>query len=102
MIVSFKSIENNDGSIKLNDLYKEDFTNYRTPFIEFTKADGDDRCWDNSDYLLDFFRGLKKNKKKQIKELKKFCKQYNYEYEFTLEDLLEIYSISKKLKFWKK
>lgn len=101
-VVSFRSIENSDNSISLHDLYKEDFTPFQTPFLEFPNAEGDDKCWDNDEYLIKFFRGIKKSKKKYIKELQKFCEENGYDYQSTLEDLLDIYHSSKKLKFWGK
>lgn len=99
--VGFKTIENSDGSISLCDLYKEDFTPFYTPFLEFKNVNDEDSCWDNDNYLIEFFRGIKKNKKKWIKELQKFCKKYDLNYQSTLEDLLDIYRSSKKLNFWR-
>lgn len=97
----YRAIENADGSIQLHDLYNSDYSCSLKPCLTFVKATGDDKCWDNEDYLLDFFRGVKRNKKKWIKELKNFCKDNNYDYQSTLEDLLDIYKSSKQLKFWK-
>lgn len=99
--VSFRSIENNDSSIKLTDLYRDDYTTYKTPFLEFINAEYDDRCWDNDEYLIKFFRGIKNNKKKHIRELQHFCVKNKLDYTETLYDLLEIYKLSKKLIFWK-
>ena len=101
MATTFRAIENADGSIQLHDLYNEATGKYyKEPTLTFIKAD-EENCWDNEDYVLNFFRGLKKNKKAQNKELKNFCKVNNLNLEETKEDLLDIYQQSKQSKFWK-
>lgn len=101
-IVKYVQLENSDGSLQLCDLYRDDFTLYQTPFLVFKTPKGKEKCWDNDSWLFEFFRGLEKNKKKHIKELEKFCKKYKFDFEYTLEDLLEMYENSKKLGLWKK
>ena len=98
MITVVRQITNETGSILLWDLYSTSKGEYYfEPCLEFK-----DDLWNNSEYLLDFLRGLKKNKKEQLKELKEYCKEYNLNYESTREDLLDIYKASKELKWWRK
>lgn len=100
MATMYRAIENDGGSIQLYDLYNNDYSTYSKPCLEFRI---EDRVivWDNNLYLLEFFRGIKRSKKKHRKELKVFCEDNNLNYQSTLEDLLDIYHNSKKLKFWK-
>jgi len=99
MATSTRQISNDYGTIVLFDLLNESTLEYyQNPYLEFVGFD----CWDNSDYVLNFFRGLKNKKKKQIKELKEFCEVNKLLYSAVKKDLLDIYKQSKKEKFWKK
>ena len=93
-----RQISNADGSIYLFDLYNSNGKFSFEPCLVFEKAEFDS-CWDNEDYIFNFFRRLKKNKKKEIKELKNFCKENNFDYQQTFTDLIDIYKTAKKLKF---
>lgn len=95
-----RQISNSSGSIELFDLYNNDGSFNYQPCLNFVNAEFDG-CWDNSDYVLTFFRGLKKNKKKEKKELKDFCEQNKLDYKSTKKELLRIYKTSKYLKFFK-
>jgi len=97
----YRAVENQDGTIQLHDLYIDDGAHYNKPCLVFTKSEFEG-TWDDENYLIKFFRGIKKNKKKYIKELKQFCKSEDFNYGITLRELLDIYSDSKKLNFWAK
>lgn len=100
METAVRMISNASGDIELFDLYKNDGSFYHQPYLVFNKAETDS-TWDDCEYIHTFFRGLKKNKKEQIKELKEFCKDNKFDYNETFEDLVNIFKTSKKLKFWK-
>jgi hypothetical protein len=57
-----RQISNASGEISLFDLYKNKKGFYNEPCLSFEKVEGG--CWDNSEYVLDFLRRLKKNKKR--------------------------------------
>ncbi len=102
MATSTRQISNDYGTIVLWDLINESTLEYRQePCLEFRDVSFDS-LWDNSNYLLNFFRGLKNKKKKQIKELKEFCEVNKLLYPTVKKDLLDIYKQSKKEKFWRK
>ncbi len=94
------AVENAIGDIQLHDLYMEDLSHHKQPCLSFKNAKFEG-TWDNSIYVLKFFRGIKKNKKKYLKQLKEFCKNNDLNYQETLIDLLDIYKDSKKLNFFK-
>jgi hypothetical protein len=96
----FRAIENAQGDIQLHDLYLDDGSHHNQPCLSFKNVEFEG-MWDNSDFLLKFFRGIKKYKKKSLKVLKIFCKENKLDYESTLKDLLDIYADAKKLKFFK-
>lgn len=100
METAVRQISNRQGGIYLFDLYNDDGTFQYEPCLVFENA-GHENCLDNTDWLLIFFRGLKKNKKTAKKELKTFCKDNNLDFEETSDTLLSIYKTSKKLNFWK-
>ena len=101
MATSSRQISNDYGTTLLWDLLNETTLEYRQePCLEFVGVDFDN-CWDNSDYVFEFFCGLKKKKKSHIKELKEFCKQNKLLYPTVKNDLLDIFKQSKKQKFWK-
>lgn len=94
-----RQIEDDYGKIRLFDIWfktKKDW--YFEPVLDFEGIE----CWDNSDYVFKFFCGLKKNRKKQIKELKEFCTENKLLYPTTRDILLDIFKTSKKLNWWKK
>lgn len=94
-----RQVSNASGEIYLFDLYQEDGSFSFEPCLVFNKAKVDS-CWDNSDYVFNFFRRLKKNKKEQIKELKNFCDENEFNFEQTRIDLIDIYKTAKQLKFY--
>ena len=91
-----REISNGSGEIYLFDLYKNKNEFYHQPCLVFEDID----VWDNSEYVFDFLRRLKKNKKSAVKELKQFCEEKDINFENTKEDLLDIFSDSVKLNFW--
>ena len=91
-----RQISNVSGEIYLFDLYKNKDEFYHQPCLVFEDID----VWDNSEYVFDFLRRLKKNKKSAVKELKQFCEENDINFENTKEDLLDIFSDSVKLNFW--
>lgn len=95
-----RQVSNASGEICLFDLYQDDGSFSFKPCLVFNKAKVDS-CWDKSDYVFNFFHRLKKNKKEQIKELKNFCDENEFDFEQTRIDLIDIYKTSKKLKLWK-
>lgn len=101
MVTTFRVIENANGSIQLHDLYNETTGKYyKEPALNFVNVDYEG-FWDNTTYVLNFLRGLKKEKKKQRKELKTFCENNSLNFEETRTDLIDIYKQSRKLKYWK-
>lgn len=91
-----KEIGNADGSIVLTILLNEKTGEVKyTPWLEFNKVK---ETWDNEKFLIRFFKKLKKGK---TNTLKTFCYENELDFNSTLEDLLEIYKISKDLNFWK-
>lgn len=93
------AIENPEGSIQLADIFKEDTKKpWGNPYLVF---EGTNQIWDNSAYVKKFLKGLYQNKKKSLKELKKFCKEHDFEYKSTLEDLVDIYLSAKHFKLFK-
>ncbi len=100
-MVIYRTIKNDNGSIQLWDLLSEvtgDY--YGEPALEFPEAKYQ-RLWDNEEYLLWFFRGIKKRKKKATHDLKMFCDDNQFDYKSTRKDLLKIYKLSKKYKWWR-
>jgi hypothetical protein len=95
-----RQISNASGSIYLFDLYKNKNQFYHEPCLVFEKVEHEG-CWDNSDYVYNFLRRLKEDKKDSLKELKKFCEKSDLNFNNTKQDLVDIYKTSKKLKFWK-
>ena len=91
-----RQISNASGEIYLFDLYKNKNEFYHQPCLVFEDID----VGDNSEYVFDFLRRLKKNKKSAVKELKQFCEYNSLSFEDTKEDLLDIFSDSVKLNFW--
>lgn len=101
MATVYRVIANDDDSIVLSDLYNEDEGKYyREPALHFKDAK-EEQYWDNDYYVLKFLRSLKKDKKEGKKILKDFCKLNDFDYETKRESLLEIFRMSKKLKYWK-
>ena len=94
-----RQISNVSGEIYLFDLYKNKDEFYHQPCLVFEKAEYEG-CWDYPEYVFDFLRRLKKNKKSAVKELKQFCEENDINFENTKEDLLDIFSDSVKLNFW--
>ena len=93
------SIENPNGSIQLADILKEDTKKpWGNPYLVF---EGTNQMWDNSEYVKKFLKGLYQNKKKSLKELKKLCNNYDFDYKSTLEDLVDIYLSAKHFKLFK-
>lgn len=99
-MTAVREISNPDKSVYLFDLYNNDGTFNYKPCLVFENVRFND-TWDNETYLLAFFRAIKKNKKKQIKELRIFCRENNLNFDKVITDLLDIYRDSKRLKFWK-
>lgn len=100
-VTATREISNVNRSIYLFDLYKEDGSFSHKPCLIFENVEFE-ACWDNDEFLSNFFRNLKRNKKSARKELKKYCKRNGLVYDDVREDLLSIYKMSKQLKFWKK
>lgn len=100
METAVRQISNPNGSIELFDLYNNDGSFNYQPCLCFVNAEFDG-CWDNSEWVLKFFRGLKKNKKEEKQELKTFCKDSKLDYKETKKQLLRIYKTSQYLNFWK-
>lgn len=101
MVTTSRQIEDAYGKIILFDLWSDTKKEWCfEPVLSFEGVEFDS-VWDNDEYVFHFFCGLKKNKKEQIKELKKFCKENNIDYTYTQETLIEIFKTSKKLGWWK-
>lgn len=100
METAVRQVSNADGSIYIFDLYKNDGSFSYEPVLVFEGAKYDS-TWDNSDYVVNFLRGLKKGKKKQRQELKEFCKENNFDFGRTRATLEDIYKTAKKLQFFK-
>lgn len=101
MALIYRVIANEDNTIQLVDLRSEQNGKYyKEPHLEFTEATVE-KCWDNENYLLKFFRGIKNNKNKYLKVLKQHCTDNKFDYAKTKEDLLDMYKYSKQLKMWK-
>lgn len=99
---AYRKVANDEGTVYLFDLYKFDGDGFfQEPSLVF-EVDNKEVCWDNNKWLLKFFKALKKNKKWARKELKEHCQEEDLTYESTMEDLLDIFSTAKKLKFFKK
>lgn len=96
-----RQISNASGEIYLFDLYKNKDEFYNQPCLVFEKAKSE-TIWDNPEYVFNFLRRLKKNKKSAKMELKEFCEHNSLSFEDTKEDLLDIFSDSETLRFWKK
>lgn len=99
-VTSTRNISNAQGDIYLFDLYKDDGSFRYEPCLVFEKAQFNS-CWDNKNYLFNFFCRLKKKKKAEIEELKLHCKENNLNYKETKRTLLDIFKTSKQLRFWK-
>lgn len=99
-MVAYREIKTDEGDIKLWDLLSDDGTPNYESALEFTNANHQ-MLWDNSEYVLDFFKGLSKNKTSKKDELKHHCNLNKLDYKITKKDLKEIYKLSKKLGFWK-
>jgi hypothetical protein len=99
METAVRQISNADGSIYLFDLYNDDGSFQYKPCLVFNEAKSES-CWDNEEYVLNFFIRLKKNKEEQNKELKLFCEEQRFNFEHVKQDLLDIFKTSKKLNFW--
>ena len=101
MGIMFRAIQNESGSIELSDLFNErEGKYYKEPALHFKKAKYES-FWDNSDYVYKFLKSLSKGKKLQISELKKYCKDNDYDFEQTREELIEMFNQTKKFKWWK-
>ena len=61
-VTSTRNISNAQGDIYLFDLYKDDGSFRYEPCLVFEKAQFNS-CWDNKNYLFNFFCRLKKKKK---------------------------------------
>ena len=99
-VTSTRNISNAQGDIYLFDLYKDDGSFRYEPCLVFEKAQFNS-CWDNKNYLFNFFCRLKKKKKAEIEELKLHCKKNSLNYKETKRTLLDIFKASKQLRFWK-
>ena len=95
-----RSISNVNGSTELFDLYKDDGSFSYQPCLVFVGAQFES-CWDNSEFVLKFFRRLKKRKKKEKEELREFCAKNKLDYISTKKDLIRIYKTAKYLNFFK-
>ena len=103
MIVINTVIHTDNEFVHLWDLINENTgLYYETPSLEFVRGSKKE-LWDNSNFVYALFKNLKKgNKSSHVKELKKYCKEENFNYADIEEELLEIYKISKNLGWWKK
>ena len=91
-----REISNTIRDIYLFDFYKNKNEFNHQPCLVFEDID----IWNNSEYVFDFLRRLKKDKKSAVKELKQFCEENDINFEDTKEDLLDIFSDSVELNFW--
>ena len=97
----FRAIQNDFDTIEISDLFNEkEGKYYKEPALHFKKAKHG-TFWDNSDYVYEFLKSLSKGKKLQISELKEYCKDNNYNFEQTKEELIEMFKQTKKHKWWK-
>ena len=86
--------ENSEDTISLTDLVVKGKPN-KSPWLTFK-----DLTWDNPDYIKNFLRGIKKDKRQAVLELRKICKEKGFDYDLARLELLSIYKESKKLKLW--
>lgn len=97
-VTMFTAIQNAEGTIELSDLLKDNGCLRGEPALHFKEAEGG--FWDNDEWVLNFLRGLKKDKRKQKEKLKKFCTKNNLDYKLTKEQLIDIFIQSKRLGWW--
>lgn len=96
---SYIAIETPDGSIQLADILNKDTKKpWGRPYLFF---EGANEMQDNSEYVKRFLKGLYKHKNKSLKELKQFCEKYDFDYQSTLQNLVDIYLSAKHYKLFK-